>query len=200
MATETMINVGAFLDDYNMALNLKPEATETAEQNICEDFKKLVSMTNMSIKMLSTSYYKSGTYLEPSDIDQIKASLNNFAHKNQIVFDFKQSIIHDLTQFQKQIRENHIKEIVDITKQKQEYEKMAVLLEKEKEQLVRNRLAKMVWPYDAKTKEYDNKIAMTKARAEQFAQKVAALKDKKAAASEKDILVFQMQLKEKFAA
>ncbi len=198
--TRNFVSADSFIDEYNMALNLQPVCEVEEVQDFSEDYRKILSMTNMSIKMLSTSYYKESTYLEACDIDQIKASLNNYANKDQKVLEFKQNIIHDLTQFQRQIKDKHLQEVIQITKQHQEFVKMVTTLEAEKEQLVRSRLAKMAWPYDAKTKEYDNKIAMAKARVEQFAQKVEALKDKKPVASEKDIIVFQMSLKEKFAA
>jgi len=201
MATENMIKADSFLEEYNMVLALEPEVClEKNEQDFSEDFKKIFNLTNLSIKMFASSYYKNGTYLEPSDIDQIKSSLNNYANKDEKVCEFKQQLINDLTEFQNQIRAKHLQQMVEITKQQQEYENRIVALESEKNKLVRARLAKMAWPYDAKTKEYDNKIAMLQAKVEQFAQKAANIKAMRPAANEKDILIYQMQLKEKYAA
>lgn len=169
------------------------------EQEIPADCQKILNMTALSIKMFANSYYKSSAYLEPTDIDQIKNSLNNYANNHEKINDFKQELIEDLTKFQKQIKENHIQRIADLIKDKQFCEKQIKIFDFEKNKLIMERLSKIVWPYDEKTKEYDNKIAQLQLKIQQYTQKIENLRQMRPAANEKDILLYRMHLKEKFA-
>lgn len=169
------------------------------EKEVSENIEKVLNMTNMSIKMYSTSYYKKSASLDTLELEQIKTALENFKNDCEKVQEFKNELISDLTVFQKQIRTNHIQRLAAVAKEKQQYEKELLMLNVEKNKLIMDRLSKIVWPYDEKTKEYDSKIAVTEARIQQYAKRIQDLQTTRPCANAKDILVYQMQLKEKYA-
>lgn len=169
-----------------------------AEKDFTADYEKVLNMTTLSMKMFANSYYKSATFLEASDIEQIKDSLNNYTNDSDKVTEFKNAIIDDLTEFQKQIKTNHVQKLAELGKQKQFLEKQIRILDVEKNKLVMERLAKIVWPYDQKTKEYDAKIAKLQMQVQKYAQKIEDLQQMRPAADEKDILLYQMSFKDKF--
>lgn len=162
------------------------------------DCEKILNMTALSIKMFANSYYKKLPFLEPSDIDQIKESLNNYAKSDEKLKEFKKVIIEDLTAFQKQIKANHVQKLADLGRQKQLCERQIVALEFEKNKLIMDRLSKVVWPYDEKTKEYDAKIAALQLQVKKYNQKIEETQQMKPIANEKDILMYRMHLNEKY--
>lgn len=168
------------------------------EENVTLDYEKILSMTSLSIKMFANSFYKASEFLEPSDIEQIKESLNNYANNNEKVEEFKNAILNDLTKFQKQIKVNHVQKIAELERQKQLSEKNLRVIEYEKKKLVMDRLSKVIWPYDAKTKEFDVKIASLQLQVQKYAQKIEELVQKRPAANEKEILLYRMYLNEKY--
>lgn len=168
------------------------------EENVTLDYEKILSMTSLSIKMFANSFYKASEFLEPSDIEQIKESLNNYVNNNEKVEEFKNAILNDLTKFQKQIKVNHVQKIAELERQKQLSEKNLRVIEYEKKKLVMDRLSKVIWPYDAKTKEFDVKIASLQLQVQKYAQKIEELVQKRPAANEKEILLYRMYLNEKY--
>lgn len=164
-----------------------------------DDCAKILSQTTLSIKKFANSYYKSSAYLEPSEIDHIKDSLKNYASDDERVTAFKREIIDDLSNFQKQIKEKYVAQIADYRKKQQLCEKQIRVYEFEKNKLIMDRLSKIAWPYDAKTKEYDQKIAALESQAQHYAQRALSAQQMRPAANEKDILLYQMQLKEKYS-
>lgn len=169
------------------------------EEDITADYEKILKHTALSIKMYSNSHYKNSETLEPMEIEQIKNALNNYANDKEKIKTFKQALIEDLTEFQKQIKSNHIKKITDLTKEKQFFEKQIRVLEFEKNKLIMERLSKIVWPYDQKTKEYETKIAQMQSKVQHYTNKIESLEQMRPMANEKDILLYKMHLKEKFA-
>lgn len=169
------------------------------DKEVSENIEKVLNMTNMSIKMYSTSYYKKTASLDTLELEQIKTALENFKNNSKKVQEFKNELISDLTVFQKQIRTNHVQRIAAVTKEKHQYEKELLILNVEKNKLIMDRLSKIVWPYDEKTKEYDSKIAATEARIQQYTKRIQDLQTTRPCANAKDILVYQMQLKEKYS-
>lgn len=167
--------------------------------NVMQDYAKILKMTNMSIKMYANIYYKSLTYLEPSDIEAIKQALSDYHNSQETVEDFKQDVIQDLTEFQQQIKNNHTKRIIEWTKKKILYERQIAILIKEKEQRIKQMISNLVWPYDRKTRSYDTQIKLLKLKAQKCAQKAAEIQALRPAANEKEILLFQMHLKEKYS-
>lgn len=189
----------------NMTLAIKNEfvsghtVTNNEEEGLVEEYAKILSMTTMAVKMYAHSYYKNNPYLDSSEIDQIKRSLVNYANDKAKLKDFKNEIIEDLTAFQNQIKENHIQRISELRKQKRVLENEIKHLDISKNKLIMDRLSKIVWPYDSKTKEYDNKIAAMQAKIDYYSKKIEDTVALRPAANEKDILLYQMRLKEKYA-
>lgn len=163
------------------------------------EYEKLLKLTTMSVKMHSTSYYKAFTSLEPTDIEQIKIALENYKNDNAKINEFKAALIEDLTNFQQEIKSNQIQKLNELRKQRQLMERQLRILSVEKHKLIMDRLSKIAWPYDEKTKEYDRKINQLEKQLEQNAQKIIDLKSMRPMANEKEILMYQMHLKEKFA-
>lgn len=163
------------------------------------EYEKLLKLTTMSVKMHSTSYYKTFTALEPIEIEQIKNALENYKNDNAKINEFKAELIEDLTNFQQQIKSNQIQKLNELRKQRQLMERQLRIFSVEKHKLIMDRLSKIAWPYDEKTKDYDRKIAQLEAQLEQNAQKIIDLKSMRPMANEKEILIYQMHLKEKFA-
>ena len=174
-------------------------STMNEERNYSKDYEIILEATEESIKKYANSEYKFSAALEPNEIEQIKKALIGYANHNEKANEFKKEIIEDLTTFQKQIITTHKERIVKAAKEKEFYEKQLRIAEYEKNKLIMDRLAKIVWPYDAKTKEYDQKIAQLQAKVEQYTGKVETLKKLRPAANERDILLYKMHLREKFA-
>lgn len=172
---------------------------QLADEDVTADYQKVLNMTALSMKMFANSYYKSAVFLDLSDIEHIKDSLSNYTNGNESVVEFKNVIICDLTNFQNQIKANYIEKLSELGTQKQFLEKQAKVLDFERTKLIKERLAKIAWPYDQKTKEYDSKIAKLQMQIQKFEQKIHELQQMRPMASEKDILVFQMSLKDKLA-
>lgn len=193
IATVTNILKEEFVSFYPSNIDIE-DAKETAQQ-----IEKVFNLTNMSIKMYSTSYYKKHASLDTLELEQIKKALENFKNNNQKVESFKRVLIEDLEKFQKQIRANHTQKIATLAKEKQLLERQLFTLNLEKNRLIMDRLSKIVWPYDEKTKQYTSKIAATETRIAQYENKIGELELYRPMANEKDVLLYQMQLKEKFA-
>lgn len=168
------------------------------EQGFSTDCQRILKSIIISIKMFANFYYKNSIYLEISDIEHIKNSLNNYENKNKKINEFKQELIDDLTEFQTEIKTKHVQRINDLIKERQFCEKQIRVLEFEKNKLITARLSKIIWPYDKKTKEYDSKIAQLEIKTQQCINKIENLRKMKPIANEKDILIYKLRLKEKF--
>jgi len=168
-------------------------------EDVLADYKQVLLQATMSIKILSKSYYKETPYLEACDIDQIKNALGKYKSESKDINDFKNTLINDLTDFQNQIETNHTKKLNDLDKEKDFYERQIKVFEAEKQKLVINLLSKILWPYNSKTHEYDNKIAALQAKVQNCEIKLYETKNTKPTANEKDILIYQLHLKEKYS-
>lgn len=190
--TEILTNGNTAIKQDTDFINFqKPESTS--------DYNKILSQTTMSMQKFANSHYKNSVMLEPKEIDQIKDSLNNFSSNDSKVSEFKKELLNDLTNFQNQIKTNYVDRITEYRKQQQLCEKQIKVLEFEKNKLIMDRLSKISWPYDEKTKEYDNKIATLTIQSQQYAQKAQQAQQMRPAANEKDILLYQLKLKEKYS-
>lgn len=169
------------------------------EEDLKFNCEKILSLTSLSLKMFAKSFYKTSTELEPTDIDQIKSSLNNYRNDSDKINDFKNELIKDLSNFQQKIKISHEEKIETLKKQKHYYERTLLVVDCKKHKLIMDRLAKIAWPYDDQTKEYDNQIAKLKIQIQQCAQKLEELRKAPPKANEKDILLYQMHLKEKYS-
>lgn len=169
------------------------------ERDYSKEYEKILDLTEESIRKYTESEYKFNACIEPYEIDQIKKALISYTNNHEKTNEFKKEIIDDLTEFQKQILTGHKKRITEFVREKETCEKQLKILECEKNKLIMDRLSKIVWPYDAKTKEYDQKIAQLQAKIEQYTNKITNLKGMRPAANERDILLYKMHLREKFA-
>lgn len=162
------------------------------------DYEKIINMTTLSMKMFSTSHYKKSAFLDINEVEQIKESIISYSDKDRGISNLKQELINDLTEFQKQIKTNYVERISDMEKQKKLCEKQAMILEYEKNKLIMDRLSKIVWPYDQKTKEYDAQIEKLQIQVQKYQQKITEMQQTKPIANEKDILIYQIKIKEKY--
>lgn len=169
-----------------------------ATENKSEDCNKLIRQTTMAIKSVANSSYKLSNFVDLLDIDQIKASLKAYKDNDTRVTEFKKELIDDLTEFQKRIKTHHTEKIVELKKQYRSYQRQLAALEGERNRLIMERLSKIVWPYDKETKEYDNKIAKLETITKQYGRKLEEAEKMRPIANEKDILLYQMHLKEKY--
>ncbi len=170
------------------------------ERNYAKDYESMLNITEASIKKYANSTHKYSEYLEPNEIEQIKRALVEFSNNHENTSEFKKEMLEDLTSFQQQILTNHKERITELVKEKEICEKQLRIAECEKNQLIMERLSQIVWPYDAKTKEYDQKIAQLQVKVQQYTTKIKNQKDMRPAANERDILLYTMHLREKFAA
>lgn len=169
------------------------------EKDCSKDFEKLLNLTKMSMRMFANSYYKASTFIEVSDIEQIKASLKNYKNDYKKVNEFKKHLIEDLSAFQTQIKTNHLTKIATLTKEKELMEKQLKVLEYKKHKIIMERLSNILWPYCQETTDCTTKMAMLDAKIQQTAQRIEHLKSLRPMANEKEIMMYQMHLKEKYS-
>lgn len=168
------------------------------EEDSMKTYEQILKMIPLSMKMMSNAYYKNTKFLELSEVEQIKSSLNNYAKDNKDIDGFKRVIIDDLTEFQNQIKTQYSERLNELIKQKQLCEKQLRIADYDKNKLIMDRLAKIVWPYDQKTKEYDLQITKLQTQIQKYNQKIEELKQMKPIATEKDIILYQMAFKNKY--
>lgn len=177
--------------EFNFCSSTTPAKTE--------EYSKIFRQTTLSLKKFANSHYKTTAALEPTEIEQIKACLNNYACDDERVAEFKKQIIDDLSTFQAQIKVSYTEKIAEYHKKRQFCEKQIRVYEYEKNRIIMDRLSKIVWPYDEKTKDLDNKIATLQVQIQQYTNKAKTASQMRPAANEKEILLYEMQLKEKFS-
>lgn len=157
-------------------------------------FKTTLDKITAEIKTTASSQFKGIAYIEPNEIENIKKMLVTEECDSRK----KQELEKELTNFQKNITANYFHNLNEYKENRIDCIAQIARLEDVKKQLVMNRLSQMVWPYDQKTKEYDAKIANLKIQLARTEQKLSEIEAMSPAAHEKDILLFQVQLKEKF--
>lgn len=175
------------------------QTEKQAEVDCTKDYEKLLNLTKMSMRMFANSYYKASTFIEVSDIEQIKSSLKNYKNDYKKVNEFKKQLIADLTNFQTQIKTNHLNKISTLSKEKDLMEKQVKVLEYKKHKIVMERLSNILWPYCKETTECTQKIAVLEAKIQQTTQRIEHLKTLRPMANEKEIMMYQMHLKEKYS-
>ena len=200
MTTNVTLN-DSISDSTNMSQSdfIENLYKKSREEELKFEYKKMVKHTTITMKTLANAYYKDCAFLETSDIEHIKTSLNNYMNNNVKVSKFKNTIIEDLNKFQNKIQENHTYKLKSLKKEKTFCEKQVKVLYFAKDKLILYRLFKFQWPYDSKIQEYENKIAVLKIKIGKCQQKIEELQKKRPAANAKDILIYQMQLKENYS-
>ena len=164
----------------------------TLETNFSEIIGKVVSIMHG----LASLSYKGSKFLEPSEVKTINDALENRDGKIEKITELKK----ELEQFEEQIQINYSLRICEQKKERLYFEYQIDMLENEKKQIVKENLSKTLWPYDSRTKRYDCRISLLKIKMAKCTLSLAQLTGMRPAASEKDILLFQIQLKNKFTA
>lgn len=154
----------------------------------------MVDKIASAINAKANQKYKGGKFLEPCELEEIKKGLA-FSDCNQGI---KEVFEKELTGFQEKIQKEYVQQIREYQQKKIECENQIEDLVNAKKEIVMKRLSQMLWPYDEKTRVYDKKISALKIQTARYAQKIEQIESIRPAASEKDIIIFQMQLKEKF--
>lgn len=175
-------------------------STMQGEREYEQARKEILNFTINSIKKYAYYSLKTHTFLEPYEVEQVKKALVNYTTNCEQADEFKQELLEDLTRFQHQIMGSQREKFMELINEKDNFEKQIKVLEYEKNTLVRERLAQIAWPYDAKTKKYDQQIAQLQAKVAQYTKKLENSKNMRPAANQKDILLYTMHLREKFAA
>ena len=186
-------------EDFGFTDSIISYISKNIDEEVIENCDKIFKQTTMSIKSFANVAYKSKTFLDIEDINQIKESLANYANKDERVSDFKNAIIEDLTEMQKQIKVNYKAKLDKLRIEKHECQKQITVVEFEKNKLIMDRLSKIQWPYDEKTKEYDIKIALLTLKTQKIEQKFSEISKTRPSADEKEILMYQLKLKEKYS-
>jgi hypothetical protein len=166
------------------------------EEDVSNDYNKLLNLLTLTLKNFSNASWKIVKAVDVTDIDQIKVVLRNYTSSSTKVAEFKKELIADLTKFQNQITTNHNERLEEYKKQYRTCRRQIDGFEAEKNSLIMERLSKIVWPYDAQTKEYENKIARLEILVKQYERKIEEAKKFRPMASERDLMLYQMHLKE----
>jgi len=162
------------------------------------DFKanEIIDKIVTSMNDIANVETKGHKFIEPNEIATIKNTLVNYEARIEKLIEIKK----ELEKFEDQIKTNYTEKIREQKHELTSCEEQIEMLENTKEQFIKQRLSRFLWPYDAKTKRCDLKIAALKTRIKKCALKIDQLSGMRPAADEKDILLFQMQLKNKFVA
>ena len=154
----------------------------------------LVDKIARALKSAANSQFKGTTFLEPQEVENVKKSLaTEHCDNNQ-----KAELEKELTKFQAEITSNYRQKIKECNEKKIYLEKQIGILTNIKNHLVVERLTKMLWPFNNETAKYEAKIASLKIQAAKCEQKIEAIEAMRPAAGEKDLLLFEIQLKDKF--
>lgn len=197
-----MANAAEYLDyarEQRASYKDSDAIVSIVENDDLSEYQKIVKLTSISIKSMSNAYFKSRCYLAINDIDKIKDSLNNFSSDNSKVKVFKAQMIDELSSFQERITMNHVETLRKMRKEKSTLERNAKELEAEKNKIVRERLAKVQWPYTQRTKEIDTTLEKITLQVERYTQRIQEMEELPPIAEEKDLILYQMQFKEKYA-
>lgn len=166
--------------------------------DIVKEYGKILDLTTLSMNLFANIYYKDFSFLEPSDIDLIKESLNNYVNNSKKIREFKRELIADLTDFQKEIKNNQIQKVSELANQKLMYENQLKILNIQKQKHIISCLSSFKWPFNNETRKYNNKINNLQNKSKYYAQKMIGLQKMRPSADEKEILLYQMRLKDKF--
>lgn len=189
------------------AAQQKAQGNELLELNVNSSFslqqEEIYSDANVELivgkianAMNSTANlnFKGSTFLEPSEVEDLKRILDEEICDSNIKIQFKR----ELTNFQEKIKTDYIQQVNDLKEEKLFCESQIDMLDVAKKKIVMDRLAKMCWPYDEKTRAYDRKIEALGIQVKKIDMKIEKIMSMRPAAKEKDILIFQHQLKQKF--
>lgn len=157
-------------------------------------FDLLVNKIASALNTVATQQFKGNTFIEPLEIENIKKSIKTENCSNEK----KAELEKELTKFQNEITANYKQKLAELDEKRIAIENQLLTLTKIKNSLVMKRVSQMLWPFNAETAKYESKIASLKIQLAKCEQKIQEIEAMRPAAGEKDLLLFQVQLKEKF--
>lgn len=183
-------------NDYTMVVSNPIYAKVTTTK---DNLKKVLSHAYMSIKTTAYACYKSDAYLETTDIDNIKKALNSKKETDMKVIQFKENLTADLDCFQNKIKINHTKKINNLIEEKRNYEKQLEALKGEKQQILSDGFSKFMCIFTTRSKDLESKIESAQVQIQNCIDKIEELEHSTPTATEKDVILYQRHLKEKYA-
>lgn len=147
-----------------------------------------------AITDMANVQYKGASYVEPREIEQVKMMLES----EQCDIVAKKEITAELTKFQESIQKNYKLTIAEFRNRKFELEQQVEIIENEKSKIVSKRISQFLWPFDDSTRAHDAKIYNLKCKIRSCEQKIEEYSSMRPMAREKEIIRFNMQMKEKF--
>lgn len=168
-------------------------------ERFTEDVNAILELTSASIKMHATCDYKPVAFIDATDIENIKRTLAQYQDDDARIHQIKYAIIEDLSYFQSELTLNHEERLKAFKSKKAELEKQLRVVDYAKKKLVSQRLARLAWPYDDKTQQYDGLIAKFELQLKKLNSKIEEEIKLRPMANEKDILKYQLHLKESVA-
>jgi len=169
----------------------------TATKKIAGDeCTKILHLAILSLKTFSNAFHKETCYISRGDIEKIQSALANYKNTEEKSKLFKQELMEDLNTFKKQLDTKTCQQIISIEKQAASYKEQIKQLKTQTYEAEKNLLNRLVG--NPIKKENDAKIALINLRIEQYAKQVQELKTNGTTANEKEILLYQMHLKEKY--
>jgi len=178
-----------------VALNVENSFGSVASEDYTEiAIDLLVDKIAAALKTAANQQFKGTTFLEPNEVEDVKKILEAEHCDNTK----KAELEKELTKFQNGIISNYKQKLNELDEKKIAVENQLATLTSQKNSLVMKRLSKMLWPFNAETAKYEAKIEVLKTQLAKFQQKIEAIESMRPAAGEKDLLLFNVQLKEKF--
>lgn len=193
--------IGKLLDE-NMdliALNIsKSLEIETQEPEIEEvsdsDINLVVNQVLSAVSSMSQAQYKGSPFIEGVGIDQVQ----NILAKSSCSSEIKSEIENELQMFEENIKVNYKKMVNEYNYKIMDLEKQIKTFEMEKQKIVDSRTARLLWPFNAETRYYDNNIFNLKCKIKNIGTKLEELLSMKPMAREQDLIDLDLKLKQKF--
>lgn len=189
-----------FGNDDLLALNIASSFDSLTFEGVAQEglsepqLDLVVDKILSAITDMANIQYKGASYVEPREIEQVKMMLET----EQCDVVAKKEIEHELTKFQETIQTNYKKTISEYRNMKIELEEQVEALETQKNKIVSKRISQFLWPFNDTTRSCDNKIYNLKCKIRSCELKMEEVSSMRPMAREKDIIRFNMELKEKF--
>lgn len=190
----------SFGNDALLALNIASSFDALTFEDVAKEglsepqLDMVVGKILSAITDMANIQYKGSSYVEPREIEQVKQMLET--ETCDVVA--KKEITEELTKFQESIQKNYKQTIAEYRSRKIELEEQLDAFEQEKTKIVSKRVSQFLWPFDDSTRAYDGKIYNLKCKIRSCEQKIEEYAAMRPMAREKEIIRFNMQMKEKF--
>ncbi len=177
---------------------------EEAANAIDNECTKILKLAIISLKSHSNAFYKENCSLDNADLESIKQALINYRNTQERSDLFKKELIENISGFQTKLREKSSKQISSLQQQIFSYKKEILKLKEEIEQSEKKtslieKFAQTHLNANSIRKQLEAKISLINLKIENLQQQINKILAEGAVASEKDILLYQMELKEKYS-